>query len=105
MEALVGVLDTDHDFGESVWLSGTHHCLEGSVRVLGNDYSLEASVRVLGTDHGLEAGVELDEEGRLLGQRQHALLNHRALDVIVLNDHVFLEDLDRVQLVRAFPLR
>lgn len=55
--------------------------------------------------HGLEAGVQLCEEGRLPGQREHALLHHRALHVVVLDHHVLLQDLDGVQLVRALPLR
>ena len=54
--------------------------------------------------HGLEAGVKLDKEGRLLGQGQDPLLDHGAVDVVVLDDDVLLEDLDRVQLVRALPL-
>jgi len=56
------------------------------------------------TIHGLEAGVKLDKEGRLLGQGQDPLLDHGAVDVVVLDDDVLLEDLDRVQLVRALPL-
>ena len=55
--------------------------------------------------HGLEAGVKLDEEGWLLRQRQHPFFGHGAFDVVVLNNDVLLQDLDGVQLVRAFALR
>ena len=48
--------------------------------------------------------MHLDEEGRLEGEREHPLLDHGALDVVVLDDDVLLEDLDGVQLVRALPL-
>ena len=54
--------------------------------------------------HGLEARVKLDKEWRLLGQREHPLLDHGAVNVIVLDDDVLLEDLDRVELVRSLPL-
>lgn len=49
--------------------------------------------------------MQLHEERRLLRQRQHALLHHGALYVVVLDDDVLLQDLDGVQLVRAFPFR
>ena len=54
--------------------------------------------------HGLEARVQLDEERWLHGQREHVLLDERALDVVVLDDDVLLQDLDGVQLVRALAL-
>lgn len=56
------------------------------------------------THHCLKAGVELNKEGGLPREGKDALLSHRALDVVVLNDDVLLEDLYGVQLVRAFPL-
>ena len=49
--------------------------------------------------------MEGDKERRLVGHGENSLLDARALDVVVLNDHVLLEYLDRVQLVRALPLR
>lgn len=55
--------------------------------------------------HCLKARVERDEEWWPGGQRQNALLDHRALDVIVLDDHVLLQDLHRIDLIGAFPLR
>ena len=48
--------------------------------------------------------MKLDEEWRLLGQSEDPLLDHGAVDVIVLDDDVLLEDLDRVELVRSLPL-
>lgn len=54
--------------------------------------------------HRLEARVQLDEERRLGGEREHVLLDESALDVVVLDDDVLLQDLDRVQLVRALAL-
>ena len=54
--------------------------------------------------HGLEARMELDKEWRLLGQGEHPLLDHGAVDVVILDDDVLLEDLDRVQLVSPLPL-
>jgi hypothetical protein len=52
--------------------------------------------------HGLEAGMELDQKRRLVRQGQDVLFHQRALDVVVLNDDVLLQDLDGVQLVRTF---
>ena len=54
--------------------------------------------------HGLETGVKLDEEWRLLGQSEDPLLDHGAVDVIVLDDDVLLEDLDGVKLVCPLSL-
>ncbi|RUS74090.1 hypothetical protein EGW08_018153 [Elysia chlorotica] len=50
------------------------------------------------------AGVQLHQERRFVRQGQDSLLDHRALHVVVLNDDVFLENLDCIELVRAFPL-
>ena len=55
--------------------------------------------------HGLEAGVKLDEEWRLLGQSEDPLLDHGAVDVIILDDDVLLENLDGVKLVCPLSLR
>lgn len=46
--------------------------------------------------------MKLYEEWRLAGLRQHPLLHHRALDVVVLNDDVLFENFDCVKLVGAF---
>ena len=54
--------------------------------------------------HGLEAGVKLDEEWRLLGQSEDPLLDHGAVNVIVLDDYVLLEDLNGVELVCPLSL-
>lgn len=54
--------------------------------------------------HGLEGGVKLSQEGRLPGQRQHPLLHHGALHVVILDHDVLLQNLDGVQLLRAFAL-
>ena len=67
----------------------------------------EGALKLVGLQsnyHGLEAGVKLDEEGRLLRQRQHPFLGHGAFDVVVLNNDVLLQDLDGVQLICAFAL-
>ena len=57
------------------------------------------------TDHGLEAGVQFDEEGGLFGQCQYPFLGHGTVDVVVLNDHVLLENLDGEQLFRRLVFR
>ena len=57
-----------------------------------------------GSYHGLEAGMQLGQEGRLPGQGQHPLLHHRALHVIILDDHVLFQDLHGVQFICAFSL-
>lgn len=56
------------------------------------------------TNHRLETRVQLHQERWLLRQCQHPLLHHGALHVVVLDDDVLFQDLDRVQLVRALPL-
>lgn len=48
--------------------------------------------------------MKLHEEGRLAGLCQHALLHHRALDVVVLNDDVLFENFNCVELIGAFAL-
>ena len=45
-----------------------------------------------------------DKERRSTLHGQNSLFDHRTFDVVVLDDDVLLEYLDRVQLVRAFPL-
>ena len=54
--------------------------------------------------HGLEARVKLDEERRLLGQSEDPLLDHGAVDVVILDDDVLLEDLDGIDLICPLPL-
>lgn len=54
--------------------------------------------------HSLEAGMQLHQERRLLGKRQHSLFHHGAVNVIILDDDVLLEDLDGVQLVCTLSL-
>ena len=54
---------------------------------------------------GLEAGVERRQEGMTRRQRQDSLLRHGAVDVIVLNYHIFLENFHRKHFVTAFFLR
>ena len=49
--------------------------------------------------------MQLNEEGRLLRECEDALLDHGALNVVVLDDDVLLQDLDGVQLVRALRKR
>ena len=48
--------------------------------------------------------MQLRQEGRLVEQGQHPLLHHGALHVVVLDDHVFLQDLDGVQLLGPLPV-
>ena len=47
----------------------------------------------------------MDQEGRFSRQRQHSLLYHGTLHIVVLDDDVLLQNFDCVQLVSAFPLR
>lgn len=47
---------------------------------------------------GLEAGVERGEEGVLRCQQQNPLLSQRAVHVVVLDYHVFLQHLKRINL-------
>ena len=60
--------------------------------------------RPQGPYHRLEAGVQLRQERRLVEQGQHPLLHHGALHVVVLDDHVLLQDLDGVQLLGPLPV-
>jgi hypothetical protein len=41
----------------------------------------------------LEGSEEVREEGALAGKREHPALNHSAVDVVVLNDGLLLQDL------------
>ncbi len=53
---------------------------------------------------GLVARVERGQERVVGRQGQDPLLGHRALDVVVLDDHVLLEDLDGEHLLRVLLL-
>lgn len=53
----------------------------------------------------LEAAEQLRQVGVFPGQRQNPLLRHGAVHVVVLQDHVFLQDFDGVNFVCAFQLR
>lgn len=53
---------------------------------------------------GLEGAVEGGQKGVLGGQRENALLAHRALHVVVLQDDVLLQHFDCVHFVRSLPL-
>uniref|UniRef100_A0A182MDE0 Uncharacterized protein n=1 Tax=Anopheles culicifacies TaxID=139723 RepID=A0A182MDE0_9DIPT len=53
----------------------------------------------------LEARVKRGQERMFGGQRQYAFLRHRAIHVVVLQDHVLFQHLDGVHLVRAFLFR
>ena len=55
--------------------------------------------------HRLEAGMQLNEEWRPVAHSQHVLLHHGALDIVILDDDIFLEDLDSVELVCSFAFR
>ena len=48
--------------------------------------------------------MQVRHVGVAAAERQHASLDHRALDVIVLQHHVLLERLDGVELVLAAQL-
>lgn len=48
---------------------------------------------------GLEAAVELGEVGVAAGEGQDALLSHSAVHVIVLEDHVLLQDFDGINFI------
>ena len=45
----------------------------------------------------LEGAEEVAEEGVLASEREHLPLDHGALDVVVLQDHVLLQALDGVE--------
>lgn len=50
---------------------------------------------------GLEATVKCCEKRMLGCQNQDALLRHRAINVVVLDNHVFLQHFDRVNFIRV----
>ena len=54
--------------------------------------------------HCLETRMELNKERRFLSQGQHPFLHHGAVDVIILDDDVFLQYFDCVEFVRPLPL-
>lgn len=56
-----------------------------------------------GAYHGLEARMKLCEEGGLSGQGQHSLLHHGAFHIVVLDDHVLLQNLYGIKFIRSFP--
>ena len=49
--------------------------------------------------------MEVDKEGRFVGEGQHSFLDHRRFHVIVLDDDVLLQELDREQLLRSLSFR
>lgn len=53
---------------------------------------------------GLEAAVELGEVGVSAGEGQDPLLSHGTVDVIILQDDVFLQNFDSVNFLCAFQL-
>lgn len=53
------------------------------------------------TDRRLEAAVQLCEVGVTAGQGQHPLFSHGALHIIVLQNDVLLQNLDRKHSVSA----
>ena len=55
--------------------------------------------------HRLETGVKLHQEWRFQMHGQNPPLYQGRLQVIVLHDDVFLQDLDGVDLVGPLPLR
>ena len=56
------------------------------------------------TNHRLKTRVKLHQEWRFEMHRQNSPLHQGRLQVIVLHDDVFLQDLDGVGLVSPFPL-
>lgn len=57
------------------------------------------------THHSLEAGMQLHQERWFGAQSQDPFLHHSALHVIILDDDVFLQDFDGVELVCSPTLR
>lgn len=53
---------------------------------------------------GLEGAKEVGEKGILPGERQHPLLYHGALHVIIDQNHVLLEGLDGEEFLLALQL-
>ena len=83
----------------------TIHLLSGSGSGSRSGGGMEACPGGRGNYLGLEAGVELGEEGRLVLLSQHSLLHHGALHIVILDHHVFLQDLDGVKLRGGLHLR
>lgn len=50
------------------------------------------------THRSLKAAEELGEEGVVAGQGQDPLLCHGALHIVILQDHILLQDLHSIQL-------
>jgi hypothetical protein len=63
-----------------------------------------SGLKMLSFYHSLEAGMQLHQERRLLGKRQHSLFHHGALNIVILDDDILLQDLDGVQLVCTLSL-
>lgn len=53
----------------------------------------------------LEAAVQLGEVGVSAGEGQDALLGHGAVHVVILQDHVLLQDFDCINLLCPLQLR
>lgn len=51
------------------------------------------------TDRCLEAAVQLCEVGVTAGQRQHPLFRHGTLHIVILQNDVLLQHLDRKNLI------
>lgn len=47
----------------------------------------------------LKAGLQLDKKPRFIMQQKNTLLDHHTFQIIVLDDHILLQDLDRVQFI------
>ena len=48
--------------------------------------------------------MKLNKERRLLSQGQDPFLHHGTVDIIILNDDVLLQNLDRIKLVGSLSL-
>ena len=70
-----------------------------AVPVLKHERSLRANVQFGGS--GLRGSVQLRQEGRAFRQGKHALLRHRAGNVVVFNYGSLLQHLDGNQLTRS----
>lgn len=57
------------------------------------------------TDQCLEGAVKVREERMLTTELEDAPFGHHALDIVVLEDHVFLQSLDGKVLGRLLQLR
>lgn len=82
-------------------------CVSVAVLQLCRKHALQTIVSSaeVSTHHSLEAGVQLREEGRFVPLGQDPLLHHRTLNVVILDHHVLLQDLDGIQLLRRLHLR